>query len=154
MEVPERKKSLIFPLKGLKPRGASRLWTLRSNTVNHQLPAQQQMGVPGIGNDKSCRQRLVNPFTYLQPHSHTIQRSWLGAAQSCPGCQPLLLALLRALQEWEPRLVVQTHGTKPRDFISVSQFPSAFHPTGHIGQGRFPCSYLRETSVSPWLVLF
>lgn len=48
--------------------------------------------------------RLLNSFTYLQPPRHTTQRSCLGAAQSCPGSQPLLLALPRALQEREARL--------------------------------------------------
>lgn len=142
-----KEESLTFPLKGLKARGASTLWSLRNNTVNHQLPAQRQMGVTGAGNDKSCRQRLLNSFTYLQPHSHTIQRScselsWLPASPPGPAQG---LAGVRTQDR---------HGTKPTDFISISQFPSAFHPTGHIGQGHFPCSYLRETSISSWLVLF
>lgn len=131
--------------------------------MNHQLPAQQRRGVTGTGNDKSCRQRLVNSFTYLQPHSHTIQRSWLGAAQSCPGSQPLPWPCSEPCKSENPGWErvrggemqgQDRQGTKPVDFISISQFPSAFYPTGHIGQGHFLCSYLRETSISLWLVLF
>lgn len=148
-------KKSYFPPEGLKDMelACSDPWEI---TVNQQLWAQQQTAVTGIWNDKSCRQRLGNSFPYLQAHSHTIQRSWLGAPRAvlAPASAP------RALQEGEPSL-----GEAPAAHPGPAQAPSpAFHrhctipkrisPPGHIGQGCFPCSYLGETSISWCLVLF
>lgn len=162
----ERKKPHLSPK--CQTHEASMFPSLKANTVNQQLSAEQCMGhsVAGIWNDKSCRQRLVNLFNYLQPNSHTIQRNWFCAAHFCTRSQALLLALLKAL----PR--VRNHGKirtgaardaktrahraktelwgvnriKPTNFISISQFPSAFYPVRHIRQQRSSSSYLHETS--------
>lgn len=157
------KKKVSFSCWRVKTHGASMFWSLGNNTVNQQLPAQQRTGVAGIWNDKSCRQRLGNSFTYLQPHSHTTQRSWLGAAQCCPGSQPLLLALLRALQEREPRLgagswcrdagPASEAGTEPSPWISSTflNFQVHFTPQGILGKDIFPALiFVRHRSHCGW----
>lgn len=87
----ERKKKSHFLPEGLKRMFCS----LRNNTVNQHSSKWESQAL-----------EMANPAgkgwgIHLLIFNHTAQRS-------CAGSQPLLLALLRALQEWEPSLGVST----------------------------------------------
>lgn len=91
MEEKWKKKKSHFLPEGLKCMFCS----LRNNTVNQHSSKWESQAL-----------EMANPAgkgwgIHLLIFNHTAQRS-------CAGSQPLLLALLRALQEWEPSLGVST----------------------------------------------
>lgn len=161
--MPERKKVSFFPLKGLKHTELARCdhWetTLWITSSQHSSKGESQA------------LEMINPagkgwWIHLLIFNHTatqfkgagwvLPRAVLAPSLSSWPC-PEPCKSENPGWEWAGGAQTQgqdRQGTKPTDFISISQFPSAFYPTGHIGQGHFPCSYLRETSISLRLVLF